>query len=555
VAKKMKVIINKNEEVSVFEGITFGELSKMCAEKFSADIVIAKTGNTLKELNDKVPSGTEVQFFDCTNQDGASVYARGASLIMLKAVRDILGTDAQVVIEHSINGNYYCDFRAGLPKITKTLLKSIKNRMDALVKENIEIEKKLMTKDEGIETAIKFDMEDKARLYRYRKASYMNMYDLDGYCNYFYGYMVPSTGSIKKYDLIPYEKGFLLLLPDANNPDEFNRYEGFDKISNVFMEQLKWSELMKVRNVADLNDLVTEEEFKQLVLFNEALHEKKVAQIADNITEKVPLVKVVLIAGPSSSGKTTFAQRLCVQLRVNGIVPHVIGMDDYFINRVNTPLDEFGKPDFESINALDLEQFNKDLLGLINGEQVQIPSYNFISGEREYRGRSIQLQKDEIIVVEGIHSLNDVLTKDVPTENKYRIFISAMTQLNMDDHNRISTSESRLVRRIVRDHQFRGNDARRTIDIWASVRRGEEKNIFPYQENADVMFNSATIYELSVLKAYIEPLLFKIDKTMPEYVIANRIIKFLDYFLPVNSDCVPNNSIIKEFVGGSVFDV
>jgi uridine kinase len=285
------------------------------------------------------------------------------------------------------------------------------------------------------------------------------------------------------------------------------------------------------------------------------LHEKKIAQIADAITEKKDKTKLVLIAGPSSSGKTTFAQRLCVQLRVNGIIPHAIGLDDYFIEREKTPLDEDGKPDFENINALDLDLFNKDLNALVKGERVEMPSYNFVLGKRQYKGRFLQLQKDEIIVVEGIHGLNDELTETIANENKFRIFISAMTQLNLDDHNRISTSDSRLIRRIVRDHQFRGNDAARTIESWASVKRGEENNIFPYQENADVMFNSATIYELSVLKAYIEPLLFKIDKSMPEYVMAKRIIKFLDYFLPVNSGGIPNNSIIKEFVGGSVFKV
>ncbi|MDD3570869.1 MAG: nucleoside kinase, partial [Lachnospiraceae bacterium] len=431
----------------------------------------------------------------------------------------------------------------------------IKTRMKEIVSDNVPIEKVTMSRDEAIETALRFGMDDKARLFRYRRASYVNMYNMDGFYDYFYGYMVPSTGYLDKFGIVAYEKGFLIQFPNIKNLDELEDYHRFEKISSVFMEQLDWCTLMQVKNVADLNDLIANGGFGELVLINEALHEKKIAQIADAITEKKDKVKLVLIAGPSSSGKTTFAQRLCVQLRVNGIIPHAIGLDDYFIEREKTPLDEDGKPDFENINALDLDLFNKDLNALVNGERVQIPSYNFVLGKREYKGRFLQLQKDEIIVVEGIHGLNDELTETIHDENKFRIFISAMTQLNLDDHNRISTSDSRLIRRIVRDHQFRGNDAAKTIETWASVKRGEENNIFPYQENADVMFNSATIYELSVLKAYIEPLLFKIDKSVPEYVTAKRIIKFLDYFLPVNSGGIPNNSIIKEFVGGSVFKV
>ena len=321
------------------------------------------------------------------------------------------------------------------------------------------------------------------------------------------------------------------------------------------MEQLRWCNLMGVKCIADLNDVIADGKFADLVRINEALHEKKIAQIADKITEKADKVKIVLIAGPSSSGKTSFAQRLCVQLSVNGIKPHAIGMDDYFINRDQTPLGDDGRPDFENLNALDLVKFNDDLNKLISGEEALIPSYDFITGKRRAGGRKMRLHKGEIIVVEGIHGLNDELTKNIADENKFKIFVSPMTQLNVDAHKCISTSDSRLIRRIVRDYQFRGNSAAATIESWHKVRQGEEKNIFPYQENADIIFNSATVYELSVLKAFIVPLLYKIDKTMPEYITANRLIKFMEYFLCAGTDAIPNNSLIKEFVGGSVFNV
>lgn len=548
-------VINNGEKVVVPNGTTFEELSKLSKETFCTRILLAKSGNEVYELTDTVRDGMEVEFFDYTSFEGTRIYSRSVSFLMIKAVKDLFGKDVMITVEHSINGNYYCEIRKmGIKADTETL-ERVKERMWAMVKLELPIEKVILPKEKAIEISSSSGMEDKARLFRYKNSPYIEMYCLDGFYDYLYGYMVPHTGYLDSFDLVPYEKGFLIQLPDVKNPQVLGGYENYEKISKVFMEQMDWCSLMQVSTVADLNDSVTEGTFEELVLINEALHEKKIVQISDAITEKAGKLKLVLIAGPSSSGKTTFAERLCVQLKVNGITPHVIGMDDYFINRDRTPVDEYGKPDFESIRALDIELFNKDLTGLINGERVHIPSYNFITGRREYKGRFLQLQKDSIVVVEGIHGLNDDLTKDISDENKFKIFISAMTQLNVDDHTRISTSDSRLIRRIVRDNQFRGNDAQKTLGSWDSVKRGEERNIFPYQENADVMFNSATIYELSVLKPYIEPLLYKIDKSMAEYEKASRIIKFLDYFLPVNSSCVPNNSIIKEFVGGSVFKV
>ena len=522
----------------------------------SATAMLAIVGHDLQELGSVVREGSHVRFLTYAHPDGHRVYSRSLSMLMLKAARDLWGS-VPVVIEHSINSNYYCELhKAGLP-VTEEMLSALKKRMKELVEADLPIQKETMDIDRAMEIARSQGMETKARLFRYRKASNINMYCLEGFYDYFYGYMLPRTGYLKAFDLALYERGFLLIFPDKNNPGAFLDYHNRNKISQVFMEQLDWSRLMGVDNVADLNDTVVNGTFGDLVLVNEALHEKKIAQIADTICNKSKQgkLKMVLIAGPSSSGKTSFAQRLSIQLRVNGMIPHTIGLDDYFVNRSNTPLDSEGKPDFESIDALDLETFNRDLNDLIAGKQVEMPSYNFVLGQREYKGRYLQLKEEDILVIEGIHGLNERLTSHIPAENKYRIFISAMTQLNVDDHNRISTSDSRLIRRIVRDYQFRGNSAAKTIATWPSVKRGEERNIFPYQENADVMFNSATIYELSVLKNYIEPLLYQIQPDQEEYATAKRIIKFLDYFLAVNCDVVPKNSILKEFVGGSVLKV
>ena len=420
---------------------------------------------------------------------------------------------------------------------------------------DIPIKKELVDKEKAEKIYAEQYMEEKVRLLNYVKNDMLYIYSLDGYYDYFYSAMVPSTGYIKKFAIAKYSNGFLLQFPSIKNADVLENYDNFEKISEVFIERLHWCQLMRASSVADLNDCISGGIFDDLVRINEALHEKKAAQIADEIASKKGKIKLVLIAGPSSSGKTTFAQRLCVQLRVNGIMPHAIGMDDYFVDREHTPLDADGKPDFENINALDLDLFNKHMNALIKGEEVEIPSYNFISGKKEFKGRKIQLKEGDIIVCEGIHGLNDELTRSVPAENKFKIFISAMTQLNLDGHNRVSTSDSRLIRRIVRDNHSRGNTAEKTIETWPSVRRGEEKNIFPFQENADVIFNSATIYELCVLKTFVVPQLYAIPKGSPAYVTADRLLKMFDYILGADAKCVPKNSIIREFIGGSAFKV
>ena len=543
------------KEIHVKQGVTFAQLAESFQNNFHSPIMVAKQGNHLRELTATVKDNGPVLFYDLTDTDAMRVYARGVSFLMVKAVKELLGSGVSVVIEYSIHKSYYCEINQPDFVVDSAFLNQLKAGMNALVAKDIPIVKRAFSRDEAIRIVKSFGMEDKARLFRYRRASNVNLYELDGLYDYFYGYMPASTGCLKKFELTPYENGFLIHFPDPENPERILPFQSLEKVSSVFMEHMKWCSLMGVNNVADLNDVIADGGFGDLVRVNEALHEKKVAEIADAIHSKIDKVKVVLIAGPSSSGKTTFANRLCVQLKVLGIVPHTISLDDYFINRDQIPFDEFGRQDFERVDRLDLELLNSDLNRLINGEAVELPYYNFVTGKREYNGNIAQLEQGGIFVIEGIHGLNDKLTESILPEHKFKIFICPMTQLHVDDHNHVPTVDCRLIRRIVRDHQFRGRDAAGTIDGWASVVRGEQQYIFPFQENADMIFNSAMLYELAVLKSYIEPLLFSIDEDKPQYADAKRLIKFMGYFLCANADAIPNNSIIKEFIGGSCFRV
>lgn len=553
--EKFKVTV-EGKEYEVTRGTKYTELSCMVYGGKNYDIMVAKHGNRLKEMESCVsPDGEDIKFLDVTDKDGMRVYHRTISLVMIRAVKSLLGERARVAIEHSINKSLYCEIRDNDVEVTDEFLYKVTEKMNEYIKNDTPIIKRTYKIKDAKDIVKRFDMDDKAKLFEYRRTSNVNLYELDGFFDYFYGYMAPSAGYVSLFELKLYENGFIIIMPDDKNPQQINKFVDYKKISAVFMEQMRWINLMGVDNVSDLNDVIVNGKFNELVLINEALHEKKIAEIADMINKRRDEIKVVMIAGPSSSGKTTFANRLMVQLRVNGIIPHVISMDNYFINRDEVPFDEYGKRDFENLDSLDVELFNSDLLKLIKGETVELPYYNFVTGKREYNGNFINLKEGEIFVIEGIHGLNDAVTTSIPDKNKFKIFISAMTQLNIDNHNRISTSDSRLIRRIVRDNQFRGTSAQKTISTWNYVTRGEENNIFPFQENADVIFNSATVYELAVLKTYIEPLLFKIDSSMPEFATAERIIKFLDYFLGANPDIVPKNAIMKEFLGGSCFDV
>lgn len=543
------------KEMQIPEGMTFGALAREFQGEFPSAILVAQQGNALKELDYEIKETEEIRFLDLTSEEGMRVYHRGVSFLLVKAVRDILGAQAHIVIEHSLRGNLYCEIKQPKLEITAALLSQLEEKMRTYVAANLPIRKKTFRKDRAIALVQEQGMRDKAELFRFRRASNINLYELDGFYDYFYGYMPPSAGLLPLFGLAAHENGFLLRFPDPQNPKELLPLQLPEKISGIFMEQMHWCRLMGVSNVAELNQSIVEGRFGDLIRINEALHEKKIAEIADQIHQRIDRVKVVLIAGPSSSGKTSFMNRLCIQLRALGVKPHKVSLDDYFLNREDTPLDETGKKNFEIIEALDLKQLNEDLQKMIAGERVELPYYNFVSGKREYNGNFIQLEEGELLVMEGIHGLNDRLTAEIPDAYKFKIFISAITQLNIDDHNRISTSDSRMIRRMVRDHQFRGRDAKTTIATWNEVTQGEEDNIFPFQENADAIFNSATLYELCVLKQYAEPQLFAIEPSMPEYATAKRLIKFLGYFLAEPGLEIPNNSLIKEFVGGSCFKV
>lgn len=541
--------------VEIAEGATFADVAKDFSGMVNGPIMLARQKNKLRELHQKIRTCDDVTFYGIENDEAMRVYRRGVLILMTKAVYELWGNESLVVVEHSLQKNLYCEIRKPEMEMTEEVLAKIEGKMREYVAADLPICKRTMRKEDAREIARRQGMPDKDELFRYRRASNVNLYELDGFYDYFYGYMPASTGDLKVFSLMAYENGFLIRFPDPKQPEVLREFSNPKKISSVFLEQMHWCQLMGVKNVAELNHTLTQGKFGDLIRINEALHEKKIAEIADMIHQRLDKVRVVLIAGPSSSGKTSFANRLCIQLQVLGIQPHKISLDDYFVERDKTPVDENGKRNYEHIQALDLPLLNDDLKKMIAGELVDLPTYNFVTGKREYNGNRIQAKKGEILVLEGIHGLNDMLTSEIPTEQKFKIFISAMTQLNVDDHNRISTSDSRLIRRIVRDYQFRGRDAAETIRTWNDVTDGEAENIFPYQENADAIFNSATIYELSVLKQYAEPQLFAIGEDQPEYITAKRLIKFLGYFLAAPGTEIPNNSLIKEFVGGSCFKV
>ena len=549
-----KVRINDTIKL-IEEGTSFEEIAKEYQGEYAYDIVLVKKNGKLCELFKKVTSDCEIEFVTTNTSPGIDVYRRSATLLMLKAFYDVLGTNKfkKISVEYSLSKGYYCVVEGDV-KLTNELLEQVKATMHSMVEERAPINKRSV----GTQTARKLfhrhKMYDKEKLFRFRRASKVNIYSLKGFENYFYGYMVPNTGYIKYFDLFLYDEGFVLQLPVKEKPDEVPEFRPQNKLFQVLKESEKWSKMLEIDTVGALNEQISNGKISDLILVSEALQEKKIAEIASKIAQGGDK-RFIMIAGPSSSGKTSFSHRLSIQLRANGLKPYPIPVDDYFVNRDRTPRDAFGNYNYETLDAIDVEQFNQDMLALANGEKVNLPTYNFITGEREYKGKTLQIGKDDILVIEGIHGLNDKLSYALPKESKFKIYISALTQLNVDEHNRIPTTDGRLIRRMVRDARTRGIGAKETIARWQSVRNGEESYIFPFQEEADVMFNSALIYELSVLKQYAEPLLFGIDENCPEYTEAKRLLKFLDYFLGVSSEEVPHNSLLREFVGGSVFNV
>lgn len=531
------------------------DIARDFRKDYEHDIILAFMNNKLRELFKNAQDNCKLSFVTTADDAGHKTYVRGLILLMLKAFYAEFGSENidKVCVEFSLSNGLYCEYFGKVP-LTDEKLAKVKQRMKELVERDIPFEKRSIGTDDAIELFNKYRMYDKARLFKYRRVSKTNIYSLDGFEDYYYGYMPPSSGMLKYFDLIKYEEGFLLLVPGRKNPTVVEPFAPKKKLYETLSESNKWTRMLNVTNVADLNDIIAEGKLNELILVQEALQEKKISEIAEMIKKKADR-KFIMIAGPSSSGKTTFSYRLSIQLKAHGLTPHPIAVDNYFVDRERTPLDEDGNPNFEALEAIDLEQFNKDMTDLLNGKTVDIPYFNFISGKREYRGNFLKLGPDDILVIEGIHGLNDALSYSLPRESKFKIYISALTQLNIDEHNRIPTTDGRLLRRMVRDARTRGATAQKTISMWPSVRRGEDEYIFPFQEDADVMFNSALIYELAVLKQYAEPILFGIDRNSKEYVEAKRLLKFLDYFIGTPADAVPKNSILKEFIGGSCFKV
>lgn len=544
----------KDREFSLVRGTTVSELAKHCADMYPYEIILAKKNGVLCELTKTIDDECTVDFVTLGEQDGNRTYARGMLLMMIRAIHTVLGSKVEKVrIEHKIGHAIYGEIDGNV-KLTPENAEEIRKEMRRLVAEKVVFHKRSISTAEASEMFRKHKMYDKEKLFRFRRVSKTNIYNLGGFEDYFYGYMPETTEILRYFDFYPYDEGFLLNMPSYRNPNVVEPFVPQQKLFDTLQSTNHLGMSLGIDTVGALNEAIAAGDMNDLMLVQEALMEKKIAEIAEMVHSR-PEVKFVMIAGPSSSGKTTFSHRLSIQLRALGMHPHPIGVDDYFVDREKTPKDENGDYNFECLGAIDVEQFNNDCLALLRGEEVEMPTFNFKIGKREYKGDKLKLGKDDVLVIEGIHGLNDQLSYALPTENKFKIYISALTEINIDEHNRIPTTDGRLIRRIVRDARTRGASAERTINMWPSVRRGEEQNIFPYQESCDVMFNSALLYELSVLKPYAEPLLFSVPVTSPAYNEAKRLLKFLDYFLAAGSENIPQNSIMREFVGGSCFRV
>ena len=553
--QKMYNVTIQGETKQYPEGISYGDIVKEYKGTTEAPVILVMADGRLRELHKHLKSDCEIQFVTTKDPIGHKTYCRSATMILLKAIYDVAGQENidKVVIHYSIGDGYYFTMK-GPMELTQDFIDRVKAQMHKIVDANLPIVKRSVSTSEAVALFHKHHMYDKELLFNYRRGSKVNLYSIESFEDYFYGFMANHTGFIKTFDLFLYEGGFVLQLPTQKEPDKVPEFKPREKVFHVQKESQEWGDKLDIATVGELNEKVTRGGIQDILLIQEAMQEAKISEIAARIASERNK-KFVMIAGPSSSGKTTFSHRLSIQLAAHGMKPHPIAVDNYFVDRHLTPVDEFGEKDFECLEAIDVEKFNEDMLALLDGKRVEMPVFNFKTGTREYKGDFLQLEKDDVLVIEGIHGLNDKLSYALPKESKFKIYISALTQLNIDEHNRIPTTDGRLIRRIVRDARTRGTSAKETIARWSSVRRGEEQNIFPFQEEADAMFNSALIYELACLKVYAEPLLFGIDKSEPEYIEAKRLLKFFEYFVPVPSEAVLHNSILREFIGGSCFNV
>ena len=551
----MATVTVRGEKREYAQGTTYETIAADYEKAYGGMIAVAVANGKIRELFKKITKDCTLDFFTMRDDVGYKTYVRTATMLLLKGINDVYGKEAAQAscVEFAVGHGTYVNVLGKVP-VSEESVQKIKKRMRELVEAKTPFMKRSYPLEEAMELFKARGMVDKERLFRYRMSSTVNIYEIDGYYDYYYGYMLPNAGYVKWFDLIPYETGFMLLLPTKTNPTVVEPFDERRKLFETMETSQEWGRIAGIETVGDLNDQICKGSMSELILVQEAEQERKIGEIAKEIVSRNN-VKFVMIAGPSSSGKTSFSHRLSIQLRTLGKTPHPIALDDYFVDREKTPRDENGDYNFECLEAIDVKQFNEDMIKLLAGERVELPTFNFKIGKREYRGNYKQLKADDILVIEGIHGLNEKMSYALPEDSKFKIYISALTTLNVDEHNRIPTTDGRLLRRMVRDARTRGSSAQRTIEMWPSVRRGEEENIFPFQESADAMFNSALIYELAVLKPFAEPLLFQIPKEAKEYYEAKRLLKFLNYFLSVPSESLPNNSICREFVGGSCFNV
>jgi uridine kinase len=544
--------INTNEYKNIPVGTLLVDLIDVFGVKSKYLIANAKVNNKTESLTYRVFRPKTVEFVDLSNSSAMRTYVRSLCFILAKAVDDLL-PQAKMYIEHAVSKGYYFQIESDVP-VGIPELDAVRNRMREIVDEDIPFIQVEEETGEVVELFHKRGMEDKARLLETSDFMYSRYSKLDDYIDYFYGCLTPSTGYITMFDIQPHNGGFLLRVPNRDNPIELEPEVYQEKLLNVYREHLNFLKIIELDNVGDLNRAIKEDKVYEVIQVAEAYQSMQINDIASEIAKRFnDGVRVVFISGPSSSGKTTFRKRLEVQLRVNLLKPVGISLDDYFIDRDKTPLDEHGEKDYESLYALDLELFESHMLKLMKGEKVELPFYNFVTGMSEYRGKFLKMDENSVLIIEGIHGLNPELSSHIPPENKFLIYVSALTTISLDDHNWIPASDNRLIRRIVRDYTYRGYSAQQTIARWDSVRRGEDKWIFPFQENADVMFNSAMIYELAAIRQHVEPILMQVPRTVPEYSEAYRLLKFLSYFNHITDRELPPTSLLREFLGGSSF--
>lgn len=548
--ENIEVLINK-KKYQFPKGIVLEEIAKNFQDTCKYPIVLAKIGNAIKELSVPLNKSCEIEFLDLTSREGNRAHIAGLTFVMVYAIRSLYGPNANIYVEHSLDKGIYLEPNF---ELTEAKLNQIKSEMQKIIDSNLSITKLTIDRFEAQRYFESIKDYPKAGVMKYNTNTYVTLYRMGNSYNYFYNMMPTSTGKLKDFDLTYInKKGLVLRFPTAYIKDKIKEYEHHPHMYDVFNEYRAWAKTIQIENSVDLNKMISSGSINDLIRMDETLQSNKLLEVARKISENKK-IKMVLMAGPSSSGKTTTSRKLSMYLKSFGLKIRTISMDDYFVDSAQTPLGEDGKPDFECLEAVDLELFDKQIEQLLNGEEVILPTFNFILGVKEYKEKA-KMDKNEILVIEGIHGLDSNILTNIPRENKFKIYLSALTELNIDNHNRISTSDNRLLRRIIRDNRTRGYDVTKTLESWAKVRSGEEKYVFPYQDDADFTFNTGLIYEIGILKTYVEPLLYSVDDQSPQYEEAKRLIDFLRLFLPIPSDAVPQDSILREFIGNSCFNV